>query len=68
MENKSTNQALQELVMLFTIIVKRSVPQSTLIQEMNAVGFEPKRIAELLRTTPNTVSVAINRFKKMKGK
>ncbi len=66
MENKEQTQYLKELVMLFSILVKRGVAQSTLIQEMNETGFEPKRIAELLGTTSNTVSVAISRFKKRK--
>jgi len=40
--------------------------QSSLIRELNAVGFKPKRIAELLGTTPNTVSVALHQIKKGK--
>jgi predicted transcriptional regulator len=33
---------------------------------MDEVGFSPKRIAELLHTTPNTVSVSLHKAKKSK--
>lgn len=67
MTNNDTNY-LKELVILFSILVKRGVPQSTLIREMSEAGFEPKRIAELLGTTSNTVSVTLHKTKTIKGK
>lgn len=59
-------QAQREAVMLLAILAKRGVVQTTLIQEMGGVGFTPKRIAELLNTSGNTVSVTLSRSKKSK--
>ena len=33
-----------------------SIPQGVLVHDLSKAGFSPKRIAELLGTTPNTVS------------
>ncbi len=54
--------------MLLAILVKRGEVQSAVIQEMDSVGFSPKRIAELLETSPNTVSVALHHARKSKAK
>ena len=64
--DKELLQTQKEIVMMLTILAKREILQSALIQEMSAVGFAPKRIAELLHTTSNTVNVALNRAKKGK--
>lgn len=64
--DKESLQALKEMVMLLTILVRRESMQSSLIRDLNEVGFKPKRIAELLGTTPNTVSVALHQIKKNK--
>jgi predicted transcriptional regulator len=56
----------KEIVMLLAILVKRGAIQSKVIQELGEVGFSPKRIAELLNTTPNTVSVSLHKAKKLK--
>ncbi|MCL5428935.1 MAG: sigma-70 region 4 domain-containing protein [Chloroflexi bacterium] len=61
-------QSQKEIVMMLTILAKRGIVKSALIQEMDAVGFPQKRIAELLNTTSNTVNVALNRAKKGKRK
>jgi DNA-directed RNA polymerase specialized sigma24 family protein len=63
MENEIL-QAQRETVMLLAILVKRGSVQSALIEEMGNVGFPPKRIAELLYTSPNTVSVALHHARK----
>ena len=34
----------------------RDVPQGVLVHDLSKAGFGPKRIAELLGTTPNTVN------------
>jgi hypothetical protein len=62
--DKDQLQALREIAMLLAIQVKRGMIQSTVIQEMASVGFTPKRIAELVGTTPNTVSVILSKKRK----
>lgn len=66
--DKEFLQTQKEIVMLLAILAKRGTLQSALIQEMGVVGFSPKRIAELLDTTPNTVNVALSNARKKKGK
>lgn len=66
--DKELLQIQKETVMLLAILAKRGTLQSALIQEMGAVGFSPKRISELLDTTPNTVNVALSNARKKKGK
>lgn len=63
---KETNKLLEEIVMLLTAWLKRGMRQSSVIQELDSVGFSPKRIAELLDTTPNNVSVTLSQSKKLK--
>ena len=65
---KDELQALREIAMLLAILVRRNTLQSTVIQEMGNVGMSPKRIAELLGTTPNTVNVALHHARKGKKK
>jgi len=60
-------QLLQEIVGLLTILVKRDALQTTTIKEMGSVGFAPKRIAELLQTSPNAVSVTLHKSKREKN-
>jgi DNA-directed RNA polymerase specialized sigma24 family protein len=57
-------QELKEISQLLAIIVKRGTLQSTVIQEMGNVGMSPKRIAELLGTSSNTVNVALHHARK----
>ena len=66
--DKELLQTQKEIVMLLAILAKRGTLQSALIQEMGVVGFSPKRIAELLDTTPNTVNVALSNARKKRGK
>jgi len=66
--DKELLQTQKEIVMLLAILVKRGTLQSALIQEMGTVGFSPKRIAELLDTTSNTVNVALSNARKKRGK
>jgi len=62
----NTDTYIKELVMLFSVLVKRGVSKNTLIQELSEVGFEPKRIAEIVDTTSNTVSVTLHKLRKGK--
>ena len=64
MEDKKIVVLLEEIVALLTIQVKRGVLQSVLIKEMGEIGLQPKRISELVGTTPNTVRVALHQIKK----
>lgn len=66
--DKELLRAQEETVMLLAILVRRGTLQSTSIQEMGSVGFSPKRIAELLATSSNTVSVALHHARKTKKK
>jgi len=63
---KELVQLQKETVMLLAILVKRGSLQSATIQEMSSVGFTPKRIAELLETSSNTVNVALHHARKNK--
>jgi len=64
--DKELLQTQKEIAMLLAILVKRGTLQSAVIQEMGNVGFTPKRIAELLNTSPNTVRVALHHARKGK--
>lgn len=65
---KDELQALREIAMLLAILVRRNTLQSTVIQEMGNAGMAPKRIAELLGTSANTVNVALHHARKAKKK
>lgn len=64
MQDKELLNTLKELVMLLSVYIKRGVSQTILINELSEVGFQPKRIAELIGTTSNTVRVALHQAKK----
>jgi hypothetical protein len=56
----------KEIVMLLALLVRRGVLQAKVIQEMGSVGFSSRRIAELVGTSSNTVSVALHYARKGK--
>ena len=58
--DKDILQGIEDSVRLLAILVKRNNNQTQVIKEMAGVGFSPKRIAELLDTTPNNVSVSLH--------
>ena len=64
--DKEPSETQKEIVGLLAILVKRDQKQSTLIEEMDSVGFKPKRIAEILKTTSNNVNVALHSIRKNK--
>lgn len=66
--DKELLETQKEMVQLLAILVRRGTLKSTVIQEMGSVGMSPKRIAELLDTSPNTVSVALHHARKGKNK
>ncbi len=68
MENNRQEKLLEEIVGLLTILVRRDSLLTTTMREMGGVGFAPKRIAELLNTTPNAVRVTLHQARKIKNK
>ena len=59
-------QRLDETVMLLAIIAKRGIRQSDLIVELGQQGVSPTRIAHLVGTSPNAVSVTLHKMRKAK--
>jgi hypothetical protein len=48
---------VDELVRIMALDLRyRGIPQVVLVHDLSGLGFAPARIAELLGTTPNTVS------------
>jgi predicted transcriptional regulator len=55
----------EELVRLLILQLRRTAKsQSEFVRELAKAGFTPKRIAELVGTTPNTVSQALSEAKR----
>jgi hypothetical protein len=50
--------SVDELTRMLALTLKYEVPQGVLVHDLSKAGFSPKRIAELLGTTPNSVSQA----------
>lgn len=67
-DNKDLILVLKEVAALLAIQVKRGVSQTTLIRELSAAGFQPKKIAEIVGTTANTVRVTLHHYKKASKK
>lgn len=63
-EDKEIKDLLREVVALLSVQVKREVSQTVIIKELSEAGLQPKRIAEIVGTTPNTVRVAVYHAKK----
>lgn len=64
--DKKLQEALIEITMLLAVLVKKGSMQSSLIRDLDSVGFKPKKIAEFLGTTPNTVRVTLHQIKRNK--
>ncbi len=69
-QDERTTQLLEQAVSLLGILVARSVPPDEKISQKDqivllaAAGLKPKQIADLLGTTPGTVSVRLAEAKK----
>jgi transcriptional regulator with XRE-family HTH domain len=51
--------SVDELTRVLALTLKyQGIPQAVLVHDMSGAGMSPSRIAELLGTTPNTVSQA----------
>lgn len=60
--------ALEEIVRLLAIQIRRaSESQADAILDLSRAGFGPTRIAELLGTTSNTVSVTLQKAKQRRS-
>lgn len=64
MKDNEIIETLKEISALLMVQTKRGVSQSVLIKELSAAGFQPKRIAEIVGTTSNTVRVTLHHSKK----
>ena len=58
---------LRRINKLLSVIATQSLSQTDRIASLARVGFSPKEIAELLETTPNTVSVYLSQLRKRQG-
>lgn len=62
-------EALEDIARLLAVLVRRTGDsQAEVIRELSAVGIAPRRIASLLGTTPNTVSVTLSKSRRAKRK
>lgn len=72
MENKTEAEILARLDLLVRLqalsMVSRFESAKDKIIFLNTVGLQPKEIAELLKTSPNTVSVTLSKTKKAPSK
>jgi DNA-binding CsgD family transcriptional regulator len=57
---------LRKATRLLSVIATQGLAQRDQIIALSRVGFTPKETAELLGTTPNTVSVRLSAFRKEK--
>ncbi len=53
--------SIDELTRVLVMALRYQVPQAVLIHDLSRIGLGPKRVAELLGTTPQTVSVTKSR-------
>jgi len=56
---EEVSQQLRRIVRLLTVIATKGMSQKDQITVLASAGFQPKEIADLLDTTPNTVSVTL---------
>jgi len=57
-------QELQRISKLLALTVTRELKQREKIELLSSIGFQPKEIANLIGTTPGTVSVTLVDIKK----
>ena len=57
-------QELQKISRLMAVTSLRELTQRERIELLGTAGFPPREIADLLGTTPNTVSVALSKMKR----
>lgn len=60
---RSINSKIDQMLRLTALQIVANMKQSQAIQTLSAAGFDRKLIADLLGTTPNTVSVTLAKAK-----
>jgi DNA-directed RNA polymerase specialized sigma24 family protein len=64
-ERKAELDPLDEVARLLALQIRLQMPsQAEAIVELGRIGFGPRRIAELLGTSPNTANVTLQKAKK----
>ncbi len=64
----SLNTKLDTIIKLIVLTKSASKSQSELIWMLSVAGLQPKEIASMIGTTPNTVRVMLFAARKQKGK
>lgn len=57
-------EELRRVVRLLSVLALRGLTQRERILTLSSAGFQPKEIAELIGTTPNTVSVCLAKLRR----
>lgn len=63
-ESEEILQELQRISKLLALTVTRELKQREKIELLSSIGFQPKEIANLIGTTPGTVSVTLVNIRK----
>lgn len=63
-EPEHTDESLRRLTNLVALLLVKGESQNDKIRTLAAAGYQPNEIAELLDTTPNTVSVTLHKLRK----
>jgi len=59
---------LRKISRLLTLLVTRDLSQRDKIALLSTAGLQPKEIADLIGTTPNTVSVTLAHIRKQQAR
>lgn len=59
---------LRKIVRLMTLSMTKDLTQREQIALLSGAGLQPKEIAELIGTTPNTVSVTLVQIRKQQAR
>lgn len=65
---KQLSEKLDKIIKLLAVLSVGDAKGREAIKKLSAAGFQPKDIAELIGTTPNTVRVALTSMKSKKLK
>jgi len=65
---KALTDRLDAIVRFLAYMLPKDMTQRDKIMVLSEIGIQPKVIASMLGTTPNTVSVALSILKKSKSK
>lgn len=66
--NQDVLTQLDKLIRLVAVMVTRDKPQREQIAMLSKAGLQPKDIADLIGTTPNTVSVTLSELRRSNTK